>query len=110
MENTKLCVKCKEEKLVTEFHKDKSSKDGHAKRCKKCVSRGGKNGHPIIEMIGKKFGRLLVLSLGGNRSHGGGQARWNCICECGNNISVAGSNLRSGSTKSCGCFRRDRAG
>lgn len=32
----KTCSKCKQEKLITEFHKAKAFKDGHAYRCKDC--------------------------------------------------------------------------
>jgi len=35
---TKICTSCKEEKLVTEFHMDKRSKDGCVTKCKKCTS------------------------------------------------------------------------
>jgi len=32
----KKCNKCKIEKLLIEFHKDKTSKDGHSRKCKDC--------------------------------------------------------------------------
>jgi len=35
----------------------------------------------------------------------GRQIYYECQCECGNIISVRGSNLRNGNTKSCGCFK-----
>jgi len=34
--NTKVCTKCKEEKPLTEFHKDSSKKDGMQIHCKSC--------------------------------------------------------------------------
>ena len=52
--------------------------------------------------MGTKFGRLLVLKKTGrnkNRS-----ILWKCLCDCGNEVSVNGYNLRSGQTKSCGCY------
>jgi hypothetical protein len=36
---TKICVKCKEEKQLTEFAKDKYNKDGLTFRCKKCRNK-----------------------------------------------------------------------
>ena len=33
---TKICCKCKEEKPVSEFHKDKNSSDGYTYQCKAC--------------------------------------------------------------------------
>lgn len=67
-------------------------------------------GRPATEMLGMKFGRLMVLSRAANRPQGGGIARWVCRCECGNIVDFPGARLRSGGTKSCGCLRRDRMG
>jgi hypothetical protein len=35
---TKKCKKCEVEKELTEFNKDKYSKDGHKYRCRECTS------------------------------------------------------------------------
>ncbi len=32
---------------------------------------------------------------------------WLCRCDCGTEIEIAGSNLRSGNSASCGCLRRE---
>lgn len=32
---------------------------------------------------------------------------WKCQCDCGNTITIEGSRLRSGNTKSCGCGQYD---
>lgn len=32
---------------------------------------------------------------------------WECLCDCENIVYVAGSALKSGNTKSCGCYRRE---
>jgi hypothetical protein len=63
-----------------------------------------------IDMIGKKCGRLTVLSkaLSGKTGSGTTFSRWNCICECGNEAVASGSNLRKGVTQSCGCFKKER--
>lgn len=50
------------------------------------------------------FGRLTVLS----RVVASGQARWLCLCECGEKNVVAGYDLRKGLTYSCGCARDER--
>jgi hypothetical protein len=39
----KTCTKCSEIKALTEFHRDKSRKDGFANRCKLCVTTHVKN-------------------------------------------------------------------
>ena len=56
-------------------------------------------------LIGIKFGRLLVHSRQGVASNGG--AKWLCICECGSSTITTSTSLTSGRTKSCGCLQRD---
>lgn len=57
------------------------------------------------DMAGKTFGRLKVIDqYFTGRS---GNAYWNCVCECGNKVIVAGRSLRSGHTVSCGCAQLD---
>lgn len=61
-----------------------------------------------IDLTGQKFGRLTVLCEAGRDKSG--NVLWECQCDCGNRCSgVIADNLRSGRTKSCGCFKRDRA-
>lgn len=59
----------------------------------------------FVNLTGKKFSRLTVLSYAGKK---GASSAWNCVCECGQRRSVTISNLRSGRTKSCGCFAQGR--
>jgi hypothetical protein len=58
-----------------------------------------------IDLVGVRFGRLLVVSRAenGNRH----SARFNCVCDCGAERNVASRNLRSGTSKSCGCIRKE---
>ena len=49
---------------------------------------------------------LTVLKRGPNSSDG--RARWICQCKCGNTVTVLGSNLRNGKTKSCGCYQKEQ--
>lgn len=58
-----------------------------------------------LELKGKRFGRLRVLKRAENSD--GGQTRWLCRCDCGNEVTVMGHNLAAGNTKSCGCLQRD---
>lgn len=54
-----------------------------------------------LELIGKKFSKLLVVSFHSiNRSH---RTVWTCVCDCGQTITIVGGNLMSGTTTSCGC-------
>lgn len=52
------------------------------------------------DLSGKVFGRLTVISYAGDY-------KWNCICSCGSQKAVRGSDLRSGRTTSCGCLRKE---
>ena len=55
-------------------------------------------------ILGKKFGKLTVLSYAEN-------GKWNCQCECGNKIAVYRGSLINGNTQSCGkCFFKDLTG
>ncbi len=58
----------------------------------------------IINEIGNKYGRLLVIAPMPYYNHG---AKWKCICECQKEVIVRGDRLRSGKTRSCGCLRDD---
>ena len=57
--------------------------------------------HNIKNMKGQKFGRLLVLEFAEVRRR---NAHWKCLCDCGKEVIVAGSRLRNGTSKSCGCL------
>jgi hypothetical protein len=63
----------------------------------------------IIELSGKRFGKLTVLELESIRPSGPGRNRtyWLCKCDCGVEKSILGQNLINGSTSSCGCGRLD---
>ena len=52
---------------------------------------------------GDRFGKLVVRQrVGVNRE---GRVQWECLCDCGKSATVAGTSLRLGLTRSCGCLR-----
>lgn len=57
--------------------------------------------------IGNTYGYLTVIERAENTKEG--RAMWKCKCKCGNETIVLGKHLRSGNTKSCGCYQRERA-
>lgn len=59
----------------------------------------------IMDLEGKKFGRLTVLKFDSVRNT---NSYFHCICECGNQIVVAGCSLKQGQTKSCGCLHKEK--
>lgn len=58
-----------------------------------------------VEMIGRRFGRLIVLSEDKRDSQG--IIYYKCLCDCGNQKIIKGTSLRAGTTKSCGCYNRE---
>lgn len=70
---------------------------GYRKSCG-CLSRPG-----LKELVGKRFGRLVVTAYAGKRD---GMHRWKCLCDCGRETIVGQTLLLSGKTKSCGCLGR----
>lgn len=56
------------------------------------------------DLTGKKFERLTVIKKDEDRKN-----HWICKCDCGNIVSVLDFYLIHGKTKSCGCYRADRA-
>ena len=81
---------------------------GHTKSCgclqKENAKKQGKN--KLIDITGKKFGKLTVLQLMPNRAECG-HTLWQCQCECGNIVVVDKSALIQGRTKSCGCLKTE---
>lgn len=62
----------------------------------------------LIDLTGRKFHRLTVLKRSPiNNSQN--KPLWICKCECGNITVVSGSDLKSGNTKSCGCWNIESA-
>ena len=62
-------------------------------------------GRKLIDLTGQRYGRLTVLKRTENGNHG--QTCWLCRCDCGIEKTFQSDNIRSGHTKSCGCFRRE---
>lgn len=58
------------------------------------------------DITGKKFGYLTALYVSGHDSKN--RILWHCKCDCGNEIDVLGSYLRTGSRDNCGCITRER--
>lgn len=59
----------------------------------------------MIDLIGRKFGRLSVIKRVDNNKWG--NLCWLCRCSCGQEKIVVGRNLKSGNTQSCGCLQKE---
>lgn len=84
---------CGKERIVTadNLRRGASTSCGHG--------RGGKTRK---DLSGQRFGRLTVLGYA-RYSTTGNSAIWRCLCDCGRETEVSGSNLKTGHTTSCGC-------
>lgn len=56
----------------------------------------------VVDEIGKKYGKLTVKRrvANGKDNH----AYYECVCDCGNVVTIRGATLRSGKAHSCGCM------
>lgn len=57
------------------------------------------------DITGQKFGRLTVIERLENDKWK--QARWKCLCECGNYTICITRDLKKGAVKSCGCLHKE---
>lgn len=55
-------------------------------------------------LLGQKFGRLTVVDYAENKS---GRSAWTCKCDCGVTKIINSNDLKSGNTKSCGCYKKE---
>ena len=129
--NYRICTKCnKEFEATTEFfHKQKDGKYSLTPTCKKCNNKHSKrdyeknkekynlritdyqkkNKNKVVynykpkykALIEKKFNMLVVVKYLYTKSS---RAYFECLCGCGNTITIAMGSL--GRTKSCGCLHR----
>ena len=57
------------------------------------------------DFSGMRFGRLTVIERIGSTKNQ--KSLFLCKCDCGNMVKVVGGNLTSGTSKSCGCYKKD---
>lgn len=106
-----LCMcECGKETLATAFALERGKKVSCG--CRRDEQKEAFKEYAKVKEIlpGERFGRLTVVDFAGSfklRSEKS-VAKWLCLCDCGKQISVIGSHLRSGNTQSCGCKMKDR--
>lgn len=57
--------------------------------------------HNFVDLTGKKYGYLTVISRDKNTKDG--RATWKCLCKCGKYTVVPTYRLNAGECQSCGC-------
>ena len=63
----------------------------------------------LIDLTGKRFGKLIVIKRVEDyvTPKGHHRPQWLCRCDCGAETIVQGQHLRNGSIKSCGCYNKE---
>ena len=61
----------------------------------------------VVDRTGQRYGKLLVIRRNGSSAGSNPRALWLCRCDCGNEVTIAGSELAKG-PRGCrqGCFKR----
>ena len=78
---------------------------GNTKRCgdTNCITK-------TDDVTGMRFGKLVAqkyLGLTQVCADGRKAATWHCLCDCGAEVDVPYRSLKTGHTKSCGCYQID---
>lgn len=68
-----------------------------------CLQKEIASKNQFIDISGEKFGKLTVIEPIGKSKYN--EIIWKCRCDCGNEVTATGINLRRGHVKSCGCLR-----
>ena len=58
-----------------------------------------------VDLLGQRFGRLVVQAREANDRFG--KSRWHCRCDCGKEITTRANTLKKGETQSCGCLHAE---
>lgn len=60
----------------------------------------------IMDLTGHQYGRVTVVKLAPYTK----AVTWECLCSCGKTAYIQANNLRSGHTRSCGCYQEETKG
>ena len=83
-----------------------SQKDLENKRKTSCGCKSKPRGRAASNLLGKRFGKLTVVSQTNERTKKG-SVIWECRCDCGNTVRASSDNLIYGNQRSCGCMKVD---
>lgn len=85
-----------------------SLRNGVTKSCG-CLQKELVSKRKIKDLVGQKFGRLIVIEKGPYYvgPKGTKRLRWRCRCECGEEALATSFDLTRGRVQSCGCLRRE---
>lgn len=73
---------------------------------KEAIANVNKGKQICPNLIGMRFGRLLVTARENNDRKR--KSRWRCLCTCGKETITTGQSLISGRSTSCGCYHKEK--
>jgi 5-methylcytosine-specific restriction endonuclease McrA len=73
--------------------------------CRKIAAGAANIQARIVDLVGMRFGKLVVTDIAS--AHKYGIKRWACLCDCGSTCIIRHGSLQSGRAISCGCARRE---
>lgn len=76
-----------------------------------CGCKRNKSNHDRMfeDLTGNRYARLLVIRRIEDKTQPNGDKKvnWLCLCDCGKYTTATSHELKSGNTKSCGCYKSD---
>lgn len=83
-------------------------RSGQTRSCG-CLLKEAVHNRRFKDLTGMKFGKWTVSHRADDNidNSGNHHVMWHCVCGCGNEKDVRGSNLISGLSKSCGCLQKE---
>ena len=81
-------------------------RDGSIQSCG-CYRKSKLSELKIEDLTNQRFGMLVALQQSKERSNDN-RVKWECICDCGNTVTVLAKDLKSLHTTSCGCNKKSR--
>jgi len=83
-------------------------RSGQTRSCG-CLLKETVHNRRLKDLTGMRFGKWNVLYRADDHVDDSGNHHviWHCLCDCGNEKDVRGSNLTSGLSKSCGCLQKE---
>lgn len=81
-------------------------KHGRTTTCGCAMNKKGIASHNRVNLVGNRYGKLVVTSLNEELSNNGILV-WNCKCDCGNTFTARGGNLKNGKATHCGCNKSE---
>lgn len=80
---------------------------GRNTTCGCAINKKGKISHNRKDIVGERYGRLVVTKLAEKRGKQG-NLFYECQCDCGRTAIVGRTNLVSHHTESCGCLAKEK--